>query len=385
MAALGKDERAEAAYERTPLHALHGELGAKFVPFAGYEMPVQYKGGVLREHLHTRASAGLFDVSHMGQVFVIGPDHLRVAGALEALVPGDIANLAPGRMRYTMLLNIDGGIIDDVMVTRSAAAVDDGALLLVVNAARKEADLAHIAAHLPGGVTVAPAANRALIALQGPKACEALQRHCPQASGLAFMSATAARFDDMDCHISRSGYSGEDGFEISVEADAAERLARVLLAEAEVAPAGLAARDTLRLEAGLCLYGADIDETTSPIEADLGWTIAKRRRENGDFPGAERILAEIAGGPSRRRVGILPQGKAPVRAGVRILLDGRDVGAVTSGGFGPTVGGPIAMGYVEIAAAVTGTGIELPVRGRSRQAEVADLPLVPHRYFRPAA
>jgi aminomethyltransferase len=384
MAALGKDETADAALERTALHALHAELGAKFVPFAGYEMPVQYKGGVLREHLHTRASAGLFDVSHMGQAFVIGPDHQRSAAALEALVPGDIANLAPGRMRYTMLLNADGGIIDDVMVTRSAAAADDGTLLLVVNAARKEVDLAHIAAHLPGGVTVAPAANRALIALQGPRACDVLQRHCPQAAGLAFMSATAARFDDVDCHISRSGYSGEDGFEISLEADAAERLARALLAEAEVAVAGLGARDTLRLEAGLCLYGADIDETTSPIEADLGWAIARRRRENGDFPGAKRILGEIAGGPSRRRVGIRPEGKAPVRAGVRILLDGRDVGTITSGGYGPTVSAPIAMGYVEIAAAAPGTRVELPVRGRTRQAEVADLPLVPHRYFKPA-
>src|SRR6185503_17964077 len=282
--------------KRTPLHALHVALGAKIVPFAGYEMPVQYPLGILKEHLHTRAQAGLFDVSHMGQAFLIGPDHATTAAALETLVPADILGLKPAQQRYTQLLNDVGGIVDDMMVARSASADDDGRLFLVVNASRKEVDYAHISSRLPAAVMLLPAPERALVALQGPAAKTAMARLSPAAVGLAFMTAARVRVGGFDCRVSRSGYTGEDGFEISVAAGKAEKLARLLLAQDGVQPIGLGARDSLRLEAGLCLYGHEIDESTSPIEADLAWSIQKRRRNEGGFPGAERIQAEFADG-----------------------------------------------------------------------------------------
>jgi aminomethyltransferase len=353
------------------------------VPFAGYEMPVQYPLGVLKEHLHTREKAGLFDVSHMGQATLAGPDHATTAAALEALVPGEIAGLALGRQRYTMLLNKTGGILDDLMVTRLAGNEDDGRLMLVVNAACKDADYAHIQANLPNGVSLEPIDDRALLAIQGPAAAAVMEKWCPQAADLAFMAATWAQFDGIDCHISRSGYTGEDGYEISVASDRAEQLARSLLSHEDVEPIGLGARDSLRLEAGLCLYGHDIDETTSPVEADLVWSISKRRREEGGFPGAERIQRELREGPDRRRVGIRPEGKAPAREGTEIVdADGRSIGTITSGGFGPSVDGPVAMGYVTSEHSDPGTEVGLMVRGTSRAARVADMPFVPPRYYR---
>ncbi|HWB46133.1 MAG TPA: glycine cleavage system aminomethyltransferase GcvT [Hyphomicrobiaceae bacterium] len=368
---------------RTPLYELHVSLGARMVPFAGYEMPVQYPLGILKEHLHTRAKAGLFDVSHMGQAVLSGPDHDTTARALEALVPADILNLAPGRQRYTQLLNDEGGIIDDLMVTRSADAGDDGSLMLVVNASRKEVDYAHIAERLPDDVRLEPMPERALLALQGPAAADVMAKLSPPAVVLPFMGAASGRVGDFDCHISRSGYTGEDGFEISVASSKVEKLARLLLAQDGVQPIGLGARDSLRLEAGLCLYGHDIDESTSPVEADLAWSIQKRRRSEGGFPGADRIQAELAGGPRRKRVGIRPEGKAPARDGTEIMaLLGDLAGTVTSGSFGPSVGGPVAMGIVRADYAEPGTPVNLMVRGRALSAEIVPLPFVPHRYVR---
>jgi aminomethyltransferase len=368
---------------RTPLYELHVSLGARMVPFAGYEMPVQYPLGILKEHLHTRAKAGLFDVSHMGQAVLSGPDHDTTARALEALVPADILNLAPGRQRYTQLLNDEGGIIDDLMVTRSADAGDDGSLMLVVNASRKEVDYAHIAERLPDDVRLEPMPERALLALQGPAAADVMAKLSPPAVVLPFMGAASGRVGDFDCHISRSGYTGEDGFEISVASSKVEKLARLLLAQDGVQPIGLGARDSLRLEAGLCLYGHDIDESTSPVEADLVWSIQKRRRSEGGFPGADRIQAELAGGPRRKRVGIRPEGKAPARDGTEIMaLLGDLAGTVTSGSFGPSVGGPVAMGIVRADYAEPGTPVNLMVRGRALSAEIVPLPFVPHRYVR---
>jgi glycine cleavage system T protein (aminomethyltransferase) len=373
----------DAALQRTPLYELHVSLGAKMVPFAGYEMPVQYPLGVLKEHLHTRANAGLFDVSHMGQAFLIGPDHATTAAALEALVPADIAGLEPGRQRYSQLLNDEGGIIDDLMVTRSASADDDGSLMLVVNASRKAVDYAHIAERLPDDVRLQPAPERALLALQGPAAKDVMAKLSNVAVALKFMAAASGKVGEFDCHISRSGYTGEDGFEISVAAAKAEKLARLLLAQESVQPVGLGARDALRLEAGLCLYGHDIDETTSPIEAGLEWSIQKRRRVEGGFPGAGRIKAELERGPKRRRVGIRPDGRAPAREGTEILaLLGDRLGTITSGGFGPSVNGPIAMGYVPAGRAEPGTPVNLMVRGKALSAAVAALPFVAHRYVR---
>ena len=370
----------------TPLHGAHIGLGARMVPFAGYDMPVQYPTGVLTEHQHTRARAGLFDVSHMGQAFLTGPDHGTVAKALEALVPADIVNLAPGRQRYTQLLNEEGGILDDLMVTRSAEEGEDGVLMLVVNAACKEEDFSHIASRLPADVKLMRADHRALIALQGPQAAEVLARHCPGVDLMPFMSAHQASFDNLTCHVSRSGYTGEDGYEISIKAAHAVAVWSALLRDQAVKPIGLGARDSLRLEAGLCLYGHDIDLTTSPVEAALTWSIQKRRREEGGFPGAERVRRELAEGPSRKRVGILPDGKAPAREGTEIQAkDGRKIGKVTSGGFGPTLGGPLAMGYVEAGFAALGTELDLVVRGKPLPAKVAPTPFVPHRYYRPAA
>ena len=374
---------ADASLNRTPLYELHVSLGAKMVPFAGYEMPVQYPLGILKEHLHTRAGAGLFDVSHMGQALLIGPDHDTTAAALEALVPADIANLKPGQQRYSQLLNDEGGIIDDLMVTRSHAADDDGSLMLVVNASRKEVDYTHIAARLPDDVRLEPMPERALLALQGPSAKAVMAKLSDVAAGLPFMGAASGKVGAFDCHVSRSGYTGEDGFEISVAAAKAEKLARLLLAQEGVQPIGLGARDSLRLEAGLCLYGHDIDETTSPIEAGLVWSIQKRRREQGGFPGAQRIQDELANGPKRRRVGIRPDGRAPAREGTEVLaLLGDKLGVVTSGGFGPSVNGPVAMGYVKASYAEPGKPVNLMVRGKALSASVAPLPFVPHRYVR---
>lgn len=375
-------DAAPAALLKTPLHALHVELGAKMVPFAGYDMPVQYARGVLGEHTHTRAQAGLFDVSHMGQAYLVGPDHATVARAFEALVPGDIEGLAPGQQRYTVLLNGEGGIIDDLMVTRPADPALAGRLYLVVNAACKEGDFAHIESSLPTGVTLERLDTRALVALQGPAAMDVFARHFPEAADLVFMTARPGSFDGTPVHVSRSGYTGEDGVEVSLEGTDAEALVRALLAHDEVEPIGLGARDSLRLEAGLCLYGHDIDETTSPVEASIAWVIPKRRREAGDFPGAARILRELTDGPARKRVGILPEGRAPAREHTEIQAGGAAVGEITSGGFGPTVGGPVAMGYVATSHAKPGAPLDLIVRGTPRPAKVAKMPFAPHRYVK---
>jgi aminomethyltransferase len=365
---------------RTPLYALHVELGARMVPFAGWEMPVQYPAGILKEHLHTRAAAGLFDVSHMGQAYLEAPEGTDAAGLIETLLPGDIAGLEPGQIRYSFLTNEAGGIRDDLMVTRLP---DRNRLYLVVNAGCREADFAHIEASLDGRATLVRLDDRALLALQGPQAASVLARHAFGVDQLAFMEAGTFAIDRVEAWISRSGYTGEDGFEISVPATDVERIARALLAEPEVLPIGLGARDSLRLEAGLCLYGHDIDETTTPIEAGLAWAIGKRRRAEGGFPGADVILAQLRDKPARRRVGIKPEGRAPARDGTRITDGGgRTIGTITSGGFGPSAGGPVAMGYVEAASAAPGTAVQLIVRDKPLPAQVAPLPFVPHTYRR---
>jgi aminomethyltransferase len=367
----------------TPLHGLHLELGAKMVPFAGYDMPVQYPSGILKEHLHTRAQAGLFDVSHMGQRFLVGPDDAAIARALESMTPGDFGSLGPGRMRYSLLLNEKGGIVDDFIATRLGNAGGEGKFFLVVNASRKSVDDAFIRERLPPNVTLEEIEDRALIALQGPSAQSVLARHCPQAAALSFMTAMATEFDTVPCFVSRSGYTGEDGFEISLPSADAERVARALLAEKEVLPVGLGARDSLRLEAGLCLYGHDIDEGTSPIEAGLSWAIGKSRKMMRDFPAADRIMDELLTEPNRKRVGLQPEGRAPAREGTDVVAtDGTKIGTVTSGGFGPSVGAPIAMGYVRSDFAEDQTALALMVRGISRPARVVPLPFVPHRYKR---
>jgi aminomethyltransferase len=372
-----------AAPKRTPLYALHVAAGAKMVPFAGYEMPVSYPLGVLKEHPWTREKAGLFDVAHMGIGFLLGPDHATVAKALEALVPAAIQELAPGQQRYTQLLADDGGILDDLMVTRSPEPTSDGSLVLVVNAACKDADWAHIRARLPSAVKLHVADKRALVALQGPAAAKVLATHIPGVDGLGFMTGTFATLSGHTAFVTRSGYTGEDGYEIATPDAGAEAIWRLLASDSNVQPIGLGARDSLRLEAGLCLYGHDIDTTTSPIEAGLAWSIQKRRRSDGGFPGATGLQRELASGPSRRRVGIRPEGRAPAREGTEILsASGESVGKVTSGGFGPTVNGPIAMGYVIAAHASVGTKVQLVVRGKPLPAEVAAMPFAPHRYFR---
>ena len=376
------ESASDAPLLQTPLHDAHMALGARMVPFAGYAMPVQYASGIIAEHNWTRDSAGLFDVSHMGQAILVGPDHKTTAQALEALVPADIEGLNPGQQRYTQLLNEDGGILDDLMVTRPADPAEDGKLLVVVNAATKEADYRHMAAFLPAAVMLVRLDDRALLALQGPRAVDVLARLAAQIAAMPFMSARRMALAGFEAHVSRSGYTGEDGFEISVPHDRAPALWQLLLDDPAVRPVGLGARDSLRLEAGLCLYGHDIDAATSPVEAGLTWSIQKRRRQEGGFPGHERIRREIAEGPSRRRVGILPDGRAPAREGAVIMSSGRDVGIVTSGGFGPTVGRPVAMGYVAREAAEAGTALELMVRGKPLPARVATLPFVPHRYKR---
>ncbi len=364
----------------TPLHDLHTELGARMVDFAGYEMPVQYPAGVLKEHVACRAGAGLFDVSHMGQIVVTHPEGPGAAAeALERLVPQSVVALKEGRQRYALFLTGNGGILDDFMVARRR---DD--LFLVVNAACKEADLAHLQKGLPD--CEARMLDRALLALQGPRAEAVLEAVAPGAAAMSFMDVAVLSSDHGDLWVSRSGYTGEDGYEISVAAVAAEALARTLLASDGVVPVGLGARDSLRLEAGLCLYGTDIDEHTSPIEANLLWSIQKVRRRGGDraggFPGAERVLEEIETGPTRLRVGLLPEGRAPMRAGVELFDGGRAVGRITSGGFGPSVERPIAMGYVDIDHAGTGTRLEGELRGRRVSVTVAELPFREATYKR---
>ena len=370
---------------QTPLHAEHVSLGARMVPFAGYDMPVQYPTGILTEHTWTREHAGLFDVSHMGQAFLVAEDesHETVARALEALIPADVLNLKPDQQRYSQLLADDGGILDDLMVTRVGAPGREGRLYLVVNASMKEADYAHIQARLPKGVSLDRNDDLALMALQGPSAEAVLGRLAPEAAALPFMMSADVRIDGVPCHVSRSGYTGEDGFEISCKAEDAATLWNRLLSDPEVKPIGLGARDSLRLEAGLCLYGHDIDTTTSPIEAGLIWSIQKRRREEGGFPGAGRMQREIKEGPARVRVGIRPEGRAPAREGAIITTpEGREVGIVTSGGFGPTVNGPVAMGYVSKELSALGTDLHLVVRGKPLPATVAAMPFAPHRYKR---
>jgi aminomethyltransferase len=360
---------------RTPLYDLHRELGGKLVPFAGYEMPVQYPAGILAEHLHCRSAAGLFDVSHMGQVTIAGEG---AAASLETLVPGDIAGLAPGRTRYTMFTDENGGILDDLMVTNCGAH-----LALVVNASCKAADVAHLQDQIGGRAQVREHPDRALLALQGPQAAAVVARLAPDTAAMTFMSFGRARLGGIECGLTRSGYTGEDGFEISVPADEAVKLAKLLLAQPEVKPIGLGARDSLRLEAGLCLYGHDIDRSTTPVEADLVWTIGKHRRTQGGFPGADIIRRQLEQGTNRRRVGLRPEGRAPAREQTPIVSpDGSQFGMVTSGGYGPTVGGPIAMGYVPTPAAKPGTALNLVVRGKPLPAAVVKLPFVPHRYHR---
>jgi len=364
----------------TPLNALHRAAAARMVPFAGYDMPVHYPSGILAEHLHTRAAAGLFDVSHMGQAFLSGPN---ARARFEALVPGDLAALAPDRIRYTQLLNAQGGILDDLMVTHwPCDANGDERLFLVVNAARKRQDFAHIAARLPD-LTLDVLDTRALLALQGPQAADALARLLPGVATQPFMSMRRVSQEGVELYVSRSGYTGEDGFEISLPPAQAESFAQALLADARVKLIGLGARDSLRLEAGLCLYGHDIDDTTTPAEADLLWSISKRRRTEGGFPGASIVQAQIADGVSRKRVGLALDGKAPAREGAEIAdSTGAIVGRVTSGGFAPSPGRPIAMGYVASASSASGTPLSILVRGKPLPARVVAMPFVPTRYFR---
>jgi aminomethyltransferase len=381
------DDPSPKPLKSTPLDAWHRRLGARMVEFAGYAMPVQYdfppalaarcRGGVMAEHLHCRSQAALFDVSHMGQAMLTG---VTAAAALEHLVPGDIAGLKAGRQRYSLFTNEAGGILDDLMV----ANLGGGKYFLVVNASRKDDDFTHLSADLSAGARLAVMEDRALLALQGPAAAAVLGRLAPDAAKLPFMGVGTFDTGGIACIFSRSGYTGEDGFEISVPADQAEAFADLLLAEPEVAPAGLGARDSLRLEAGLCLYGNDIDELTSPVEAGLAWVIGKRRREAWDFPGAAVIRDQLETGTfTRLRVGIRPEGRAPARALVDIVADdGTAAGVVTSGGFSPTLNAPIAMGYVRRDLAAAGTALSVVVRGKPLPATVAPLPFVPHRYVR---
>ena len=371
---------------RTPLHGLHLSLGGKMVPFAGYEMPVQFPAGVLKEHLQTRASAGLFDVSHMGQI-ALRPKSGKVedaAKALERLVPQDILSLAPGHQRYAQITNAAGGILDDLMVANFGDH-----LFLVVNAACKAEDEAHLRANLSDDCIIDSLQDRALIALQGPKAEAALARLCAEAPAMTFMDAGPRQVDGIACFVSRSGYTGEDGFEISVPSTEAERLAKALLDNPDVLPVGLGARDSLRLEAGLCLYGHDIDTTTSPVEAALEWSVQKSRRSGGaragGFPGAEKILAHFDGGAARRRVGLRPDGRAPVRESAPLFADATSsepIGAVTSGGFGPSLNAPMAMGYVPTALCALGTMLFAEVRGQRLPLTVAAMPFVKNTYKR---
>jgi len=364
---------------RTPLYNLHLELGAKMVPFAGYEMPLQYPMGILKEHLHTRSQAGLFDVSHMGQIRLTGKN---AAAALETLVPVDVIDLGINHQRYALFTNEQGGILDDLMVSNGGDH-----LFLVVNAACKQQDLAHLRQHLSNQCTIEALSERALLALQGPEAGAVMARLAPETATMTFMDTAKVTLMGVECFISRSGYTGEDGFEISVPNAQAVALARLLLAQPEVAPIGLGARDSLRLEAGLSLYGHDMDTHTTPVEAGLSWALSKVRRADGaragGYPGADIIARQIATGVTRKRVGLLAKDRMPVRDGVQVLdVHGNVVGHITSGSFGPTLGGPVAMGYVEIAHAKLGTLLQAIVRGKAVPIEVAKTPFITHRYYR---
>jgi aminomethyltransferase len=366
---------------QTPLHALHTELGARMVPFAGYSMPVQYPAGLMAEHHHTRAAAGLFDVSHMGQLRLVGPD---AAAAFESLMPVDVIDLAVGKQRYGLLLNDEGGIIDDLMFVNRG-----NDLFVIVNGACKVGDIAHIQARIGARCQVIPLPDRGLLALQGPQAVSALQRLVPGVEKLVFMTGASFNWQGADLFVTRSGYTGEDGFEISVPGDRAEALARALLAEPEVKPVGLGARNSLRLEAGLCLYGNDIDATTTPVEASLNWAMQKVRRTGGaragGFPGAARLLAQLDGTEPlpRKRVGLVALERIPVREHTQLQsLDGTAIGEVTSGLLGPSADKPVAMGYVNPAHAAIGTLVVALVRGKPVPMEVRAMPFVPNRYFR---
>ena len=375
---------------RTALHALHVEQGAKLVPFAGYDMPVQFSAGVKEEHLWTRTQAGLFDVSHMGPCFLTLASGLRrgagaheeIAALIETLVPSDIKGLKPGQARLTVLLNETGGILDDLIITRPYEEDRQGELYIVVNGAMKDQDWAIFETALVGKAVLTRADDGVLFALQGPKAETLLSAHFPECTGLKFMESRRMVLDGETFVVSRCGYTGEDGFEVLGSAAAGTALVRLLLDDPCVRPIGLGARDSLRLEAGLCLYGHDLAPDISPVEAGLAWVIQKRRRETGGFPGASRILRELKDGPARKRVGIQPLERAPAREGTEVYVDGAPVGLVTSGGFGPSVDAPVAMGYVAAAQAAPGTKIDLMVRGKARPAEVAPLPFIPARYKR---
>jgi aminomethyltransferase len=372
--------------KHTHLHALHLARGGKMVPFAGYEMPVQYSSGVMKEHLHTRSHAGLFDVSHMGQIALHAKSgHVEDAAlALERLLPQDILSVAPGRQRYAQFTNDAGGILDDLMVANFGKH-----LFLVVNAACKADDEAHLRAHLSETCIIEPLPDRALLALQGPKAESVLAKFCADVAAMRFMDAGPRRVDGIDCFVSRSGYTGEDGFEISVPADKAEALAAALLDNSDVLPVGLGARDSLRLEAGLCLYGHDIDATTTPTEAALQWSIQKSRRNGGaragGFAGAELILSQLENGAPRCRVGLKPEGRAPVREGAPLFADSssnQQIGAVTSGGFGPSIGAPVAMGYLPTPQTNAGGTVFAELRGQRLPLRVTAMPFVPNTYKR---
>jgi len=361
--------------ELLPLEALHRELGARMVPFAGYSMPIQYEG-IIAEHQWTRTGAGLFDVSHMGQI-LFDPDADK---ALETLLPGDIAGLAVGALRYSMLLDDRGGILDDLMVTRRP---DD--LYMVVNGATKHADIADMTARLPAGTRIEYRPDWALLALQGPKAVDALERLAPGVGALSFMRAGAFAIAGVPAWVSRSGYTGEDGFEISIPAADAEKVARALLAQPEVKPIGLGARDSLRLEAGLPLYGHDLSPEITPVEAALSFAISKRRKVEGGFPGAHRVLDQLFNGAERKRVGLRIEGRQPVREGAPVVAAGAPVGVVTSGGHGPALNAPIAMAYVPTALAPDGTRLQVEVRGRLLDATVVPMPFFPKNYVRTAS
>ncbi|MBB3065941.1 glycine cleavage system aminomethyltransferase GcvT [Limibacillus halophilus] len=361
----------------TPLYDLNVQLGGRMVPFAGYAMPVQFPDGIIKEHNHARDAAGLFDVSHMGQAILEGSNGHDPAVALETLLANDIQALAPGRTRYSQLLNEQGGIMDDLMVTRRA---DGPGLFLVVNAACKDADLAHIEKRLDGKASLTRIEDRALLALQGPAAAAVLARFAPDCGALVFLEQRAMEVAGVPCLVGRLGYTGEDGYEISVPEAEAEGLARRLLGEPEVKPIGLGARDSLRLEAGYCLYGHDIDTTTTPVEADLAWSISKRRRQEGGFPGDKIILQQFADGPQRKRIGLQPEGRSPIREGTPLAdSSGQEVGIVTSGGFSPSCQGPVAMGYLPPALATPGTEVSAIVRGKAVPCRVVTLPFVPSR------
>jgi aminomethyltransferase len=385
---LARDEQSalQSPLKRTPLHALHVASGGKMVAFAGYDMPVQFPAGVLREHLHTRGSAGLFDVSHMGQI-ALRPKSGKVedaALALERLVPQDILAIAPGRQRYAQFTDEAGGILDDLMVANFGSR-----LFLVVNAACKAADEAHLRTALDDVCVIEPLSNRALIALQGPKAASVLATLDADIAAMRFMDAGPRRVDSIECFVSRSGYTGEDGFEISVTAEHAEGLAKTLLANSDVLPIGLGARDSLRLEAGLCLYGHDIDTSTTPVEAALEWSIQKSRRRGGaragGFPGADKILDQLERGAPRRRLGLKPEGRAPIREGTLLFADetsSEQIGAVTSGGFGPSINAPVAMGYLPSSLATADKPLFAELRGRRLPLRVAPMPFVANTYKR---